>query len=403
MLKSERKPRASHSVVGAVSLFILNKPFNNVDLEGSALFKTTILATGWCYDGAMTTYQRLLLVCVFSIASLPHILNAQQSLLDGLGSMSNIDSVGNNVLDEALKDMEAGLSKFSLQTKPRFPNAGELTIVSLNDYTMNTVGAKVEWYVDDKLMSESANQRFIKVPAPALGESVTVKARFLFQSGRTAESSTILKPVQVDVVVEPETRVPTFYKGRPLAVQQSAIKAVAFVYTDQGTAPAKNLTYRWESGGKVVEGGNLYEGNSIRFEPPLRRSAELQLTVMDSAGTPIGGKTISIPIVSPEVSFYEMNPLRGQSTIAIRNNFFLSGGELSVRAEPYYLSPETYADSGRDIEWQVSGIKVQNTSNDPYILTLAKQGGTGNTYVNFRFRSLAKQAQVVEKAFRIQH
>lgn len=318
------------------------------------------------------------------------------------GDSSGRSDIENSILDGVMEDIESTAFDFSLDTKPDFPQPLEDTTIILNDYSMGTVGARIEWYVDGARVDGSDNKRSLVVKAPALGESKEIVAKLLFSSGRQSEASVTLRPVQIDVVAEPETRVPAFYRGRSLASQQSSIRLAAFVYDDNTGVPATGLSYKWETGAGVIDGGRLYEGNVIRFTPPMRREITVKLTVTDMEGVALGTKTVTIPLVQPQVSFYEVNPLRGQSLLAVQNPFIFAGPEISVRAEPYYISPEAYTDPRREIQWLVAGRPATN-GEDPYVLSLQKLRSGGSSIVNFRFRNITHQTQTGEGAFKVQY
>ncbi len=333
--------------------------------------------------------------------------NTQEQITDGfnvdmglgLGSLE----MQERIAESFLEDLEQSALQFELIANPTFPNPGESVTVTLNDYSMNSAGARIEWYIDGQLQSGSNNHRSIALTAPAIGSTRTVRARFVFADGRTTEQTHTVRPINIDIIVEPDTRVPMFYRGRPLASQQSDIRAVALVYTSANSAPASNLAYRWRSGGKVIEGGSLFEGNIISFTPPLRRQIDLSVEVIDTNGTVLGSQSVTIPLVTPEFLFYETNPLRGLSRSAINDTVIMTGAEVSVRAEPYFISSDVYADPNRIIEWNIGGQRTSNTGGDPYLLTVQRQGNSGSTGVSLSLRSFLRQAQMVQGSFRIQH
>ncbi len=322
-----------------------------------------------------------------------------QSMLDlGGGGFSDIES---DLIDRDLQDLEGSLANFKLQSRPVFPAPEEKTVVSLNDYSINSTGARVEWYVDGVTVPDSNNKRAVEVTAPKLGDTMNVTARFLFPSGRVSEASLTLRPVQVDIILEPLTHVPVFYRGRSLATQQSTIRAIALVYADGSGKPSTGFSYKWQTNGTVIEGGSLYEGNVIEFDPPLRRTITLELEVADKQGTPVGSKTVTFPLVQPSVLFYEHNPLRGLSPIAVGNPFRFGSPEVTVRAEPYNISIDALNDPLREITWRLNGADTL-TGPDPYIITLREQGRAGRAVIDWRFRSPLKQTQSFEGAFAVQ-
>lgn len=354
----------------------------------------------------MATYSRFLVLAsaVFLFSSMS--ANAQspfgelQSFMNIGGE--NFSDVQSDLFNRALEDMENSLANFSLQAKPSFPAPEEKTVVSLNDYSINSTGARVEWYVDGVLVSEANNKRSVTVTAPKLGSSMTVTARFLFPSGRVSEAVHTVRPIQIDVIIEPLTRTPAFYKGRSLASQQATIRAIAMAYSDESGLPAEGFSYKWKTSSGIIEGGVLFEGNVVEYTPPLRRSATISLEVYDNNGTLVGTKMVNIPLIQPRVNFYEVNPLRGQSNIAVGNPFRISASEVTMRAEPYHTSFEALQDPAQEIRWRLGGVEV-DTGADPFLITLREQGGPGRSIIDWTFRSPLKQLQSISGAFAVQY
>ena len=61
-------------------------------------------------------------------------------------------------------------AEITLNTSPEFPEPNSAVLVSLDDYSINTLGATIQWFVDGVEMIGSRNYRSITVQSGSLGE-----------------------------------------------------------------------------------------------------------------------------------------------------------------------------------------------------------------------------------------
>lgn len=136
--------------------------------------------------------------------------------------------------------------------------------------------------------------------------------------------------MRVDLVVEAETYTPHFYRGRAEPVAGAIMRLVAL--PEDRTEVVR---YRWQVGGEAVS----EEGQTLRVTAPSgANEVVVDVSALDKNGNVVGRTTNYIPLSTPSLSFYEVNPLRGVSATAIRNNLVLIGDEVTVHSEPYFIN-----------------------------------------------------------------
>lgn len=280
----------------------------------------------------------------------------------------------------------------SLKLDPAFPRPGEEVKVELIDQGSVNYGSAISWYYGGTLLTDAANQRNIVVTAGSLGSSATIQAVLTSPGGTQEVTKSVIKPVYVDIVLEPQTYVPPFYLGRAVPSINSIVNATALI-TDGTDIGGANYFYRWQLNQTVLEGGPLRGGSRVSFEMPMGDSAVLILQVTDLKGQTVAERGIEIKSVAPRLSFYEISSLYGVSNRALQNNNTpLVGSSMTIRAIPYYLDSRTY-NSPDIIEWSLGGSPVENNTSNPYNITL--QGSTPGTRtdVGFHVRSLTQVLQ----------
>lgn len=147
------------------------------------------------------------------------------------------------------------------------------------------------------------------------------------QSSETAGPTT---EVSLNLIVEADTYTPYFYRGRAEPTAGSAIRLI--VVPNDSSLITK---YKWTINGVLASGS----GETIQAKVPTGVSeVTIEVSALDQNNNVIGKTTSYVPLSNSSLSFYEVNPLRGVSSVAIGRSLNLIGDEISVRAEPYFLN-----------------------------------------------------------------
>lgn len=152
----------------------------------------------------------------------------------------------------------------------------------------------------------------------------------------------------VDIVVEADTYTPLSYQGRAEPTPGSQIRLIAIPLD----APSGNLTYSWRIGGRIIP---LTE-NVATVTGSFDGSLPVQLSVLHD-GRLWAQTNQTINLSKPSVLLYEQNPLRGQSMIALANDYTLIGDEAEVVAVPYFTNRATESASLRGV-WRIDGQAI---------------------------------------------
>ncbi len=293
----------------------------------------------------------------------------------------------------------SGQSGATLIASPQFPTPNQEVTVSLDAYSMNTIGATITWYVDKIELVDRKNERSIKFISGPIGSTHTVRSVIRFPSGLPLEATVVIPITQVDIIVEADSHIPAFYRGRALPSENSLIRAIAVLHGKTAETPAE-YTYEWKLDGNPLFGGPIRGKRVIETRMPLYQDHTLTVVVYNAHGVPLGRRTIALNPVVPEVYFYEENPLRGLSRKAITDDFVLIGEETTVYAEPYFMNIEPKTFSG-ELSWKLNGEHVDPTGVVPNAITLRHVGGEGSANIAFRYVTQTLPPQFVEKAFSI--
>ena len=276
----------------------------------------------------------------------------------------------------------------TLSFTPTYPEPGQDVKVRIDNFY--TVGnAAVSWFVgEDELVNERNNQS-ITITLPDSTDTTTITAAIeSSQTGSRLLERTI-RPLYVDIVFEPQTHVPQFYKGRALPSADSVVNATVLLF---GTALAKNdLFYTWKVDGKNVENGIGRGKHSVSFKTTKSWETVVSVEVKNTNGVVVASKAVSLPNVKPALVFYETNPLYGVVERPL-SSFNLISNSATVLAEPYYLDSRVY--NSPDVAlWNLDGTDTISNGN-PYEMTFERTGFNGVAKLGFTVRSLSSLLQI---------
>lgn len=203
--------------------------------------------------------------------------------------------------------------------------------------------------------------------------------------------------LRADLIIHTDTSVPAFYAGRALPTGGSNITATILLF-DGTQIPSENFTYAWEVNGIVQNNRNVTYLNHITFSSVFETRMNVSVRVFNKNGVLVAEESASVPIVDPELYFYELNPLRGITHNALPERVNFIGEETTLSAQPYHMN----TDDDVKIEWKINNQKVSLDTTNPLYLTLQKQQNTGKAVIDFKLVNPKKILQNVKKEITFQ-
>lgn len=269
---------------------------------------------------------------------------------------------------------------------------------SLDNYSLSLQVTNISWKIDGRTIPEAQNQRSVEFTSKDVGQTTTIEVTVETFEKLNFSAKRIVTPIYLDIIFEPQTKTPSFYKGRALPSIFSTVNLTALV---NGTPDnANNYIYNWSLNDTNITGGALRGKYKVSTEVPAGYQNVIVLSVSTLDGIPVASRSLALSSVEPKLLFYETNTLHGIKNIPIRDSLNLIGNSVSVKAEPYYIDINTYNKPGL-LEWKVDGIRSPSSGNNPYEVTLSKQGLNGVSNVNFHVRNLNNFIQGTQGSFKV--
>jgi hypothetical protein len=281
----------------------------------------------------------------------------------------------------------------SLRADPPFPEVEEQ--YSVTSYVSGTgkTQAKQSWFLNGIEEKIFTNEEKIMLYAEDI--STTITTRITFTDGTFLEKSLKITPIRIDLIVDAETGTPHFYKGARLPSSGSTFTVNALVFKNNAQL-ASGLSYLWSIDGKVQNPKPIKGKSSVTFVPSFEKTVVVSVEIFDG-NNKIASDSLTVPIVKPEVHFYDNNPLRGLSSIALRDGHLFVGDEMTVRAEAYYLQ-KNFIPADNFVEWKINGRTSESSSPDKQEIVLEKKGESGKASISFDVTNLQNLLQGVKRS-----
>ncbi len=276
-------------------------------------------------------------------------------------------------------------SQVSISLTPSHPAPQERVVANLDDYRSSSNGAEINWYLDTVFIGTGREVSFVAGEAGSTSELRVVVTK---TNGQTEAFTTSVTPVYLDLIIEPLTHVPEFYRGRGLPSAGSQVNVVALL---SGTNAARdNLVYDWRVNQTRLYPQPIRGGNTVSFTMPQDSRVTLSLSVTNLAGNVVAKEAVYLLNENPRVYFYEVHSLYGILPTSLTTYSLLSN-TLTVRAEPYNLSSAAF-NLAEIKQWNLNGEDAISDSN-PYEVTLQKTGINGSASLGFRVQSTTNLLQ----------
>lgn len=296
------------------------------------------------------------------------------------------------------QSFSVGGAGLSLVVKPEFPKPYETVTVSINDYSIDTLGSTITWSVDGEELSDSRNERSITLSTGGLGKKNEVRALITNPKMPSFSATQIIIPVTIDTILEADTYVPAFYKGRALPSGEATVRAIAVVH-DGTEIPDTRYTYKWTLNDSVLYGGPVTGKNVAEFTIPRYDGARLTVDVFNKDSVRVGRQSFLLKPADVEMHFYENSTLRGLNQREVGSTYALTREEATIFAEPYFMNTNIITPSFADTTWKINGVKAEGDTQIPNAITLKRVGEAGGALIECSIVTKTRIPQYVTSSF----
>lgn len=287
---------------------------------------------------------------------------------------------------------------------PEFPKAGDTVAIHLQSYSTPLDQATISWIVGGKVISKGFGLADFSVVAGKVGSKSMVTAKIVTANGSVVNKTITIQPADIDLLWQAMSYVPPFYQGKALYPHQGLIifTAVPNVSADQSiTKSIGSYIYTWKKDNDVLGDFSGYGKNTFALRGTIiSRPFTMEVDVSSIAGISLGSASITITPQSPQVTFYENNPLLGVLYNKSLSSYAMQEKELSILAVPFYYNAGSEP-VDLQYKWTMNGQSIASQS-DPSILTVRNTAGvSGNSTIGLQISNTLKTLQFASNSMSV--
>ncbi len=276
-------------------------------------------------------------------------------------------------------------SALSIVFTPATPHPGEAVTVSVKSSLLDIRDSDILWEASGKKIAQGKGASSAQVTAGALGAETTVAVTAAAQDGTIARTEAVIRPTELDLLVDSDSYIPPFYRGAPRPSAGTSLRLQAIPRFKRGNAmmPAGDLIYTWRRNGEII--GNISGRGRLAAVIPVEhifgtdlisvevRSADDRFAQVSSA---------SISAQEPVLALYEDHPLYGVLYHrALSNTTAVPGAEATFAAVPFFAQARSIYDPALQFDWRVNSADIPANLKNPGELTINAENSSGIAFI----------------------
>lgn len=269
---------------------------------------------------------------------------------------------------------DENVAQLTLSSSPASPTQGQVFTVEAKTYSTDPLRSNFRWLLNGKLIASGLGITSQTFTAANLGATMKIDVSLTTPDGQVFSKSLTIYIGDVDLIINPLTYVPSFYRGSPLASAAGSVEvyAVPHLYSSGAKIASQNLIYEWYLNDEKIgnQSGQGRDKMIFSLFDSGGTTYSVKLKVSSISGSVTAGKSLTIKPFDPQIIFYKTDPLLGHSKKS-RVSFEIQGGQnASVLAEPYFFGLNSLSSAA--VIWTADGKEFkQPQDKNPFLLEIA--------------------------------
>jgi hypothetical protein len=264
---------------------------------------------------------------------------------------------------------------------PEYPKPNQTVTVSTQSFSTDLNKAIFKWSLNGKLYAQGTGMKSVSVKTGKAGSLTIISVEVSTPDFGIIKNDIAFRPAEVTLLWQSDTYVPALYEGKALHSYNGSFKVTAipefFDATGKRVNP-KNLIYTWKKNGNVQGDVSGFGKDSFVTSQTsyLREGEDISVDVSSPKENLAGSASITVIPTVPEIVFYENSPLYGMLyEHAFKDKINLFSQEITLRAEPFYMSVTNPLNGVLTLDWKLNGASLPSFA-DKNEITLRKQANT---------------------------
>jgi hypothetical protein len=294
-----------------------------------------------------------------------------------------------------------GIDPIRFLIAPETPGPNEVVHIEAQGVGSFIGESNIVWSRNGTRELAGVGERTFTFTTGALGERATVRVVIESSSQGTIARDLVFVPSLVNLVWEADTYTPPLYSGKALYTGGSPLKVAAYpVVIINGVQVANgSLSYQWRRNDEVVANASGLGRNVFSFVGDQLQAGEEVGVDIYIGNSKVGHGRTTIPANEPLLLIYNRDPLRGvEYEQALPQSIALTGREITLQAEPYFVSNNSKNGGRISYEWLLNGEETSGPDSAQGVLTLRQEGGgSGTAYLGVAAQN-ENNSQFVQRA-----
>ncbi len=259
----------------------------------------------------------------------------------------------------------------SIVVSPKYAHITEKLTAELRTSALELQNSLIIWSLDTAVISRGIGAKSIVFTLNDTRKH-ELTATVTDQDGYSVKIKQTVRASDIDILWEGVSYTPAIYKGRTLYSDGGKVRVAAIPHTEDNKAPSEYV-YTWIQDEKALTRASGLGKASVTIDtPPFGDSFLLRVEVETLQGEYVGGTGIRIKPSPVTVILFEQKALLGLWTNTNLTNTPLLGGEVTIRAIPFYMDINTLSDTAVKFQWSAQGATVAQGPNGKAVVTSSK-------------------------------
>jgi hypothetical protein len=296
----------------------------------------------------------------------------------------------------------------SISSSPEIPRIGQPVTINVYSDSINLNLQKITWYTNDKFFKEGVGEKEI-IFKNNTDNNTKIKAVITKSDNSKIELSTQISPAEIDLIIEPLSYVPPFYKGKSSFIEQGTFFAtvVPNIKINGKKIESKNIFYKWVKDGVVIGSLSGVGQDSIKITGSIPiMDIELEVSAYSFPEKELLAEdSIFVETNEPKVLFYEKNPLYGiLYNKTVSDGYYIGErNELNVVAEPFFFDFLKNTDDKAEYVWEINNTKATSSLNKNELLLIQQSDKIkGNSNISVNVSNIKRTFQEISNSFNLE-
>jgi hypothetical protein len=268
----------------------------------------------------------------------------------------------------------------SFEVSPEFPKPREVVGVRIETYSFEIRYADTTWYVNGQMVEDGVGIQEITFPMKDLKTAMTVRIVATL-GGETIDRSTVVRSSSVELIQEPETYTPSWYKGKALPIDGAEVRIVAIPNIwnrkENRLYRSDELVFQWKAGGSPVSQGSRNGSGAITVSPKQFRPVVVEALVSVKGSTETIGKGVeAVHAENPLLRLYLEDPLAGIRDQLALSSIIFKDDEAVLVGVPFFF--RGFPGERKDVvyHWRINNVETETGDTVPWKITLRGAGAS---------------------------